>query len=201
MSITPRFVLVSALLLAGCPSAEDDRLPSCSVPDDMALGTLSAVVDGEEWTGNTAGYQMIAGPALQVSATGQDADGRTVNIVLRLLRASSFAVDEETDEVVRDDDQDIEDILRDKETPYDFALGDASDVGANATVTISPDPSMSTGEGDGDGFLRISSIAVPSDGEEGDPEEMTGCFDLRAVTQNGDTGVDVVGGGFRLTAL
>ena len=201
MQITPRAFFLFALVLVGCPSAEDDRLPSCTVPDDLEVGTVTAEVDGEEWTGATAGYQLIAGPALQVSATGADGDGRTVNIVLRLLRASSFAVDEETDEVVRDDDQDIEDILRDKETPYDFALGDASEVGANATVTISPDPSMSTGEGDGDGFLRITSIAVPDDGEDGDPEELVGCFDLRAVTQNEDRGVDVVGGGFRLVAL
>ena len=194
-------LLVLALLLFGCPTSTDDRLPSCTPPDELVLNTMAATIDGEEWVGDTAGFQIIAGPALQVSATGQDGDGQTINVVLRLLRGTVWSVDEETDEVVTDTGADIEDALEDKETPYDFEVGDANTHGANSTVTISPSPSMSTGEGDGGGFASITGIGVPEDGESGDPEEVTGCFKFAAESQDGSSKVNLESGGFRLTSL
>lgn len=194
-------MLALLALLLGCPSGTDDRLPSCTPPEEMEVNTLTATIDDEAWTGSTSGFQLIAGPALQVSATGQDGDGQTVNVVLRLLQATVWSVDEETDELVMDDGAEIEDALDDKETPYDFDVGDANTNGANATVTVSPNPSMSSGEGDGGGFARITSIGVPADGEDGDPEEVVGCFRFVVESQTGSDKAQVADGGFRMTAL
>jgi hypothetical protein len=47
--------------------------------------------------------------------------------------------------------------------------------------------------------LRITSIGVPADGEEGDPEEVVGCFNLTASSQDGSQSVSVTEGVFRLT--
>ncbi len=199
---TPRLLVLAAFaLLLGCPTEVDDRLPSCAAPDEQDLNTVSGTIDGEAWVGATAGFQIIAGPALQVSATGPDVDGVTVNVVLRLLRGTEWSLDEETDEVVTDEGADIEEALDDAEVPYDFELGDANTNGANATVTISGSPSMSTGEGDGEGFARITSIGVPDDGEAGDPEEVVGCYRLVAESQDGSATVAITDGGFRLTAM
>ncbi|MCO4770268.1 MAG: hypothetical protein KDA24_09585 [Deltaproteobacteria bacterium] len=194
------FVLLSASL-AGCPSAGDDLLPSCTAPDDLALNTVSAQVEGDAWIGATAGFQIVAaGPAMQVSATGQDDDGDTVNVVLRLLRSSVHSVAEDGETVEVDEGVAIEEALSAQETPYDFVLGDANDEGANATVTTSG-PSMSTGEGDAEGFLRFTSVGVPADADEGAPEEVVGCFNLTAVSQDGSNTVSITDGAFRLTEL
>ena len=198
---TPLLLAFVLPILAGCPSAGDDRLPSCVVPDDMGLNTVVANVDGDAWVGDTSGYQTVAGPAMQVSATGQDDDGDSVNIVLRLLRGAVWSIDEETDEMVVDEGALIEDALADQDAPYDFEMGDANDQGANATVTRSPQPSMSTGEGDGTGFLRITFIGVPADAQDGAPEEVVGCFELDASSQDGSATVSLTDGGFRLTAM
>lgn len=199
---TPRFLILALFaLLLGCPTEADDRLPGCTAPDEQELNTLSGTIDGEAWTGASSGFQMIAGPALQVSATGPDVDGVTVNVVLRLLRATVWSIDEETDEVVTDEGDTIEDALDDAAAPYDFDVGDANVNGANSTVTITGDPSMSTGEGDGGGFARITSIGVPEGGEAGDPEEVVGCFEFAAESQDGSADVDIADGGFRLTSM
>ena len=200
MSVLRLFPLVLLVLLLGCPTEGDDRLPSCSPPDEQELNTLSATIDGEAWTGTTTGYQIIAGPALQVSATGQDADGQTVNVVLRLLESTVWSVDEETDEVVTDDGDPIEDIL-DDEALADFDMGDANTNGANATVTVSPNPSMSTGEGDGGGFASITASGVPADGEQGAAAELVGCFAFDVESQDGSETASLTDGGFRLTSL
>jgi len=159
---------------------------------------LTGVVDGDEWSGVTSGFQLIAGPALQMSATGPDDDGDSVNVVLRLLQSVEYSIDEESGEVEITEGTLIGDALDEKAAPYDFELGDANDQGANATVTKTP-PSMSTGEGEGSGFLRITSIGVPTDGEEGDPEEVIGCFSLTASSQDGSQSVSITDGAFRLT--
>lgn len=192
--------LLLAFVLAGCPSAGNDLLPSCTTPDDLEQNTMVATVGGDAWTGTTAGYQLVAGPAMQVSATGQDDDGDTVNVVLRLLTSTVFSVAEDEETVETAEGVGIEDALANQETPYDFDLGDANDQGANATVTTTP-PSMSTGEGDGAGFLSISFIGVPADGQEGDPEEVHGCFAMTAASQDGSNTVEITDGGFRLLAF
>ena len=199
---TPRLLTLALfVVLLGCPTQPDVRLPSCTAPEEQDLNTLSGLIEGEAWVGATSGFQMIAGPALQVSATGPDAEGVTVNVVLRLIRATEWSLDEETDEVVTDDGADIEDVLEDAEVPYDFELGDANTHGANSTVTVTGDPSMSTGEGDGEGFARITSVGVPEGGEEGDPEEVVGCFRLLAESQDGSATVNITDAGFRLTSM
>gem|GEM_PF-4000088 len=170
------------------------------MPADQGLNTVSGVVDGDVWTGATAGFQLIAGPSMQVSATGPDDDGDSVNVVLRLRRATVWSIAEDDDTVLIEEGDLIEDALADKSAPYDFELGDASEHGANATVTKDP-PSMSTGEGDETGFLRITSIGVPADGQEGDPEEVVGCFFLTATAQDNSQSIDITEGAFRMTAL
>lgn len=191
-------IALTFVLLCGCPTSGDDRLPQCQPPAEQDLNTVSGMVDGDVWSGVTSGFQLIAGPAMQVSATGPDDDGDSVNVVLRLLHAVEYSVNEESDEVEIAESTLILDALDDKAAPYDFELGDASAHGANATVTKTP-PSMSTGEGEGSGFLRITSIGVPADGEEGDPEEVVGCFNLTASSQDGSQSVSVTEGVFRLT--
>jgi hypothetical protein len=186
------------VLLCGCPSAGDDRLPQCTAADDLALNTLTATVDGDVWTGATNGASMNAGPSLYVSATGPDDDGDSVNIALRLLQGRVYSLAEDEETVQTADGELIEAVLADQQPPYDFTLGDASEDGANATVTKAP-PSMSSGEGDGGGFLRITAVGVPADGEQGDPEEVSGCFFLTAEAQDGSQSAEVTDGSFRLT--
>ena len=189
------------VLLTGCPGGANDLLPSCTVPDDLEVNTVVGTVDGIAWSGTTNGFSAIAGPSIQVSATGANQDGAQVNVVLRIRTSTVFSVAEDGETVLEEEGENIQDLLDSDGFPADFAVGDATDDGANGTVVYPPGGAVSTGEGDGGGFLHIASWAVPADGEDGDPKELTGCFAMQAEAQDGTDSAEVVEGGFRLLGM
>jgi hypothetical protein len=164
-------------LLTACPAPEGPQPPSCEVEDEFPEGELHATVDGDAWVADNTMFQVQAtGMMLGFTVDATNA------ITMRLTFASHFSIDEETEELIIEDGDEIQDVHDDRTAPSDFLVGDGSRDGADATLVVDS-TTMHSSNADEEGFLRLVEYLVD---EDTGAETLIGCGWFDAEEQNGD---------------
>ena len=186
-------LLLSALLLAGCPGdVVNPNLPSCDLPnpEEHPADTFRGTIGGESWEAPA----VPPGSTWQLAGTGfftASGDGSR-DMTIRLTNSSVF-LEEEDGSVSAELDEDIESVFGAR-IGADFALGNQNDDGGDISLTIDS-VTHHTNQPGGGGFLRLGF----QDGEDGAPGLILACFFYTAGEAQGDALVEVEGGAFVLS--
>ncbi len=182
-----RFLLLLpvAALLAGCPTDDGPQAPTCTVEEELPEGELHAQVDGADWVAEAPPTAMTMGAGGMMIFFNVDAHN---TLTIRLRQSSLFSIDEETEEIVIDEGDDIEDIHDDR-VGADFSVGDGTSDGADATLVVD-DVTMHTGNASDTGFLKLVEYA---EDEDTGAVTLKGCGWFDAAEQNGDGEASMTG--------
>ena len=176
----PALLLLPMLsLLVACPVDEGPQPPDCAVQDELPEGELHALVDGQEWVAEQTMFQVVAAGMM----LGYNVDAHNT-MTIRLRFSSHFSIDEETEALIIEEGDDIQDIHDDRAAPADFSVGDGSRDGADVTLMVD-DVTVHSGEASEEGFLRLVEYA---EDEDTGAVTLLGCGWFDAAEQNDGDG-------------